>query len=94
MDFSNRVWFCTGYNTYVIEKARLWDMHSFQLLCIIFVNENPPMKTMIILEARVDSIGNTINNIDLNVIETVFHDMFSVRCEFQVKLWKHNYKLT
>lgn len=52
------------------------------------------MKTMIILEARVDSIGNTINNIDLNVIETVFHDMFSVRCEFQVKLWKHNYKLT
>lgn len=50
--------------------------------------------TVIIHEAHVGLIVNTTNNTDLNVIETVFHYMFSVRCEFQVKLWKHNYKLT
>lgn len=41
--------------------------------------------TVIIHKAHVGLIVNTINNTDLNVIETVFHDMFSVRCEFQVK---------
>lgn len=69
-------------------------MHFFQLLCIIFVNKKKHLITVIIHEAPVGLIVNTINNTDLNVIETVFHDMFSVRCEIQVKLWKHNYKLT
>lgn len=64
----------------------LWEMLFFSIAMYNFCKlKKTSLITVIIHKAHVGLIVNTINNTDLNVIETVFHDMFSVRCEFQVK---------
>lgn len=45
-----------------------------------------PLITVIIHEAHVGLIVNTINNTDLNVIETVFHDIIQFVASFKRNL--------
>lgn len=79
----------------MLSKRHRFLGHAFFSIAMYnFCKLKKHLITVIIHETHVGLIVNTINNTDLNVIETVFHDMFSVRCEIQVKLWKHNYKLT
>lgn len=95
VDMKNKDCFCIGYNSYVIEKAQVCGTCIFSISMYNFCKLKITLLiTVIIHEAHVGLTVNTINNTDSNVIETGFHNMFSVRCEFQVKLWKYSYKLT
>lgn len=72
-------------HTYVIEKAQVCGTCIFSIPRYNFckLKKKNPQITVIIHEAHVGLIVNTFNNTDLNVIETVFYDMFSVCCGFQ-----------